>query len=53
MTNQHVSDTLKTAIAHTVDKFVDEIRAKARADHADELQQAGHAQAADYLRTNR
>lgn len=53
VTHQNLSETLKIAIAQTVDGFTDQIRAKARSDHADELAQAGYTDAADYLRNNR
>lgn len=53
MTTTPISDTLKLAIANTVDQFTDQIRTKARDDHADELQHAGYSEAAAYLRKTR
>ncbi|HEY3482623.1 MAG TPA: hypothetical protein VGL02_27370 [Streptomyces sp.] len=41
---------VQQAVTEILDRRVDEIRAKARADHADELDVAGHHEAAAWLR---
>lgn len=43
----------EAAVAEVVRQRAQEIRSKARQDHADELDQAGHPEAAQFLRTNR
>jgi hypothetical protein len=54
VTDQQVSETLKTAIAETVEGFTDQIRAKAadetRTDDIRLLHTAGYHDAAEYLR---
>lgn len=42
----------EAAVAQVLETRVDQIRAKARADHADELQHAGYPEAANYLRNH-
>ena len=43
----------EAAVTEILNTRVDAIRAKARRDHADELQQAGHTEAAEFLRRPR
>ncbi|MBP2341098.1 hypothetical protein JOF41_007352 [Saccharothrix coeruleofusca] len=48
-----VSAELKTAIGEVVETMASEIRAKARNDAADDLDQAGHTSAAEWLRDHK
>lgn len=43
----------EAAVTTVLEQRVDQIRAKARIDHADELQQAGYPEAAAHLRQAR
>lgn len=50
--NTPADPVLRATVTEVVDAKAHEIRAKARADNADELDTAGHPKAAAYLRSN-